>query len=228
MSLDKIGVKKENVATNKKTQESNSKEVTEYGIQIVKDYKHLPDIKEFENFPEKQMMIKSLDMYTFLMKLVIKDSDFHQIVSRKTGIKTPYLKRSGYSKIAQAFNITTIKLEEEMFEVAGEKHAKCVVRAIVNNLNPEAIKLGIQAVISSGQFSSDEVVTMIEKLGRMRYADGVGIVGMNEIKNDWQRTQHNLRTYAFTRARNRAIADIAGFSIMSAIEISQEIEDEMI
>jgi hypothetical protein len=193
-----------------------------YELQIIDDYKDIQEITEFKHIPSKQLILEAVEMHRFLAKSIIKDSDFHKIG------KGRFLKRSGFRKIAQAFGVTSEQIgKEELFERDGILHARVKVRASLNNIDPKAIEIGMKLLIESNKLSPEEVIRIIQEISKVRYAEGLGVVSMEEIKFGKNKTVHNLIAYAYTRAESRAIADVVGFGVVSATEVDVNSDEEV-
>jgi len=185
-----------------------------YDIQIVENYGDIQTFDDFQYIPSKRAIAESIDMYRYLMKSIIKESDFHYIKENR------FLKRSGFRKIAQAFGITLEQIgEEKVFKEDNEIYARVKVRASLGHVDHKAIEIGMKLLIDSGKINIDEIGKLLMTLSKTRHADGVGIVAMSEIKFGKNQTRHNLVGYAFTRGASRAIADLVGFGVVSATEV---------
>jgi len=185
-----------------------------YEIQLVEDYQGIQEFKEFQYIPSKRAIDEAIDMYRHVMKSIIKPTDFHKIGDNQ------YLKRSGFRKIAQAFGITLEQIgEEEFFEADNVLHCKVKVRASLGHVDHKAIEIGMKLLIDSGQATMEEISKLLLDLSKVRHADGVGIVSLDEIKFDKNKTRHNLQGFAYTRGASRAIADLVGFGVVSATEV---------
>jgi len=208
--IEKPKVKKK--PTQKKTPKQKEEK---YEIQIsAENYGDIQEFSEFQYLPSKRMMAESIDMYRYLMKSIIKDTDFQP---RGDG---RFLKRSGFRKIAQAFGITLEQIgKEEIFEKDSITHARVKVRASLGHVDHKAVEIGMKALIESGTLSPEEISKTLISLSKMRFADGIGIVGMDEIHYEKGQTLHNIIGFAYTRAASRAIADLVGFGVVSATEV---------
>lgn len=194
-----------------KQNQLNPNSITEYPMQLKETYDDLPEIIKPQYYP-KEVISESVDLMRFLVQKIIKKSDFQPIGDNK------FLKRSGYNKIAQAYGITTKKIKEiEIYtNELGALSAKAWVRATLGEVKYQD---GLRLLLEYKQITTEEAFMMIAKLGKVREADGFGEVAMTEIKFEKNKTIHNLKAHAFTRARNRSIADLVGFGVVSAMEV---------
>ena len=131
------------------------------------------------SIPESSIEQVSQDfkLYQYVLQQIVSKSDYQEIGSKS------FLKKSGFRKLATAFQISTELLSEEY------------------NATAEYWKIVVRATLPTG-----------------RYADGVGICEKSE-KNKI-RTIHDTYATAYTRATNRAIADLIGMGQVSAEEVS--------
>jgi len=192
-----------------------------FELSLTKDYGEIKEFDDFQYLPSKRAMAEAIDMYRYLMKSIIKDSDFHYIKDNR------YLKRSGFRKIAQAFGITLEQIgKEEIYERDGIKHARVKVRASLGHIDHKAVEIGMKALIESGKLTPEEISQTLINLSKTRFADGVGIVSEDEIRYDKGKTEHNLIGFAYTRGASRAIADLVGFGVVSATEVDVNEDDD--
>lgn len=110
----------------------------------------------------------------------------------------------------------------EDFQKIGEKHhpKKSFVRKIQRFFN-------VSCEIVQDEPLRDEKGKIVAWLAKARaihlatgaYQEADGSCGFDEKKQPNQRTIHNIRAHAITRAKNRAILDLVGFGDVSAEEI---------
>ena len=187
----------------------------EYAIQVQEEYKDLADYQLVHY--SKDAIRESVALYRFLFKEIIKPSDFQPIGDNQ------FLKKSGYRKIAEAYGISLEQVgETEYFEKNGNEYAKVKVKASLGQVEYEK---GLKMLIDSKMISVEEAIQMIAKLGKVRSTIGVGILGMHEIKFAKNRNYHNLEGHAYTKGANRAIGDLVGFGIVSAMEVDVNSEN---
>jgi hypothetical protein len=107
-----------------------------------------------------------------------------------------FVKRSGWSKIANAYGLSTELLREEI-ERDGEEQP---VRA-------------------------HAVVRAISKFGRFADGDGACAINEPRFRSSSgrQKVEHDLPATAVTRATNRAISNLVGFGQVSAEEIDADV-----
>lgn len=112
----------------------------------------------------------------------------------------------------------------EDFQKIGEKHhpKKSFVRKIQRFFN-------VSCEIVQDEPLRDEKGKIVAWLAKARaihlatgaYQEADGSCGFDEKKQPNQRTIHNIRAHAITRAKNRAILDLVGFGEVSAEEIGE-------
>jgi hypothetical protein len=137
-------------------------------------------------------VIASMHAYQALLPRLLDESDF-QVASRdKDGKERKFVKRSGWRKIARAFNLSVVLVSHRVERDADGTaiRAEAVVRAIAPN--------GL-CQDGDGYCSIDE--TRFEKAH-----------GRKKLEND-------LRATATTRAKSRAISDLVGMGDVSAEEL---------
>jgi hypothetical protein len=110
-----------------------------------------------------------------------------------------FVKRSGWSKIANAYGLSTELLREDIERSADHAEGEPV--------------------------RAHAVVRAISKTGR--YADGDGACAVNEPRfrnaSGRQKLEHDLPATAVTRATNRAISNLVGFGQVSAEEVDADV-----
>ncbi len=131
------------------------------------------------SIPESSIEQVSQDfkLYQYVLQQIVSKSDYQEIGSKS------FLKKSGFRKLATAFQIS--------LELVSEEY----------NKDGDYWKIVVRATLKSG-----------------RYADGVGICERGE--KNLQRSIHDMYATSYTRAANRAIADLIGMGQVSAEEVS--------
>lgn len=126
-----------------------------------------------------------------------------------------------YQKIQQALDRA---MPDCIMKIQGrEFRKKHYWRAIATafNLNVECVK----EERTGGDFlepNTGYLVTYRATAPNGRYADGDGSCFSSEKKNSVQKTAHNIRSHAHTRAFNRAVSNLVGFGEVSADEVDQD------
>lgn len=138
-----------------------------------------------------------------------------------------HVNKSGWRKIATAFNVSVETIETQVRVEDGVVKATVTSRASVPNGKTSS---------STGVCASNESNHM-EKLTTNKNADVDEHMGGREgealwIDNAWRRlkppkevNEHNIVATAETRAKNRAISDLVGGGEVSAEEMGAEIMD---
>lgn len=136
---------------------------------------------------DPEQVIASMRAYQDMLPRLLESSDFQQ-----AGRGKKFVKRSGWRKIARAFNLSIVLVDHrvERDDDGNPVRAEVVVRAIAPNG---------QCQDGDGYCSVDEP----------RFEDQQG---RQKIEND-------LRATATTRAKSRAIADLVGMGDVSAEEV---------
>lgn len=127
--------------------------------------------------------------YVKLCSALLDATDIHRIRDDK-GNWREYKKRSAWRKLAVAFNVSAETVEYD--ETRDDDGA--IVRA----------RYTVRALAPNG-----------------RHMDGVGVcdIGERRFKSNKDRAEHDLPATAYTRAANRAFADLFGLGEVSAEEI---------
>lgn len=135
--------------------------------------------------PDVDKAARAMVLFQELKKRVL-DSDDVQTISGKA-----YIKRSGWRKIAFAFNVDTqvVSVEKELLD--APKGWTVTVKA--------------RAVSPGGRIAEDVATCDAEEIKKSRM----------------EPTLHNIETKAATRAINRAISDLVGGGIVSAEELNE-------
>ena len=134
---------------------------------------------------DTEQVVEGMQAYQDLLPKLLDRSDY-----QGTG-SDAFVKKSGWRKIARAFNlsVTIVRIEVGRDEDGKPVRAECVARAIAPN----------------GQMQdADGYCTISEFTGKR----------LNDVK-----LENTLRATATTRAKNRAIADLVGMGEVSAEEV---------
>ncbi len=140
-------------------------------------------------------VVAGMRAYQALLPQLLDASDYQDAGrDKRTGKPRRFVKKSGWRKIARAFNlsveIATLTVDRD--ERGNPTRAECVARAIAPNG---------QVQDGDGYCAADEK--------RFRDADA-----------DKLKLENDLRATATTRAKNRAIADLVGMGEVSAEEVT--------
>lgn len=140
-----------------------------------------------------------------------------------------FIKKSGWRKIATAFNISTETISEERVETDGV--IKWTVKAVATAPNGvEATGIGmatsnesnftekLQEKESKDQTREDIAINYDLALEDVVWVDGA----FRRVKAPREVNEHNLITLASTRAKNRAISDLVGGGEVSQEEMTAE------
>lgn len=144
-----------------------------------------------------QEALEAWKAYQDLKTKLLDPSDYQVIVMFQAGkgsVKKPFVKKSGWRKLATAFNISDEVIKEERKEYTDEKGNKYFVQEVT-----------ARATASNG-----------------RIMDGTGSCASNE--RGFAHLEHDVRATAETRGKNRAIADMIGGGDVSAEEVEQQEE----
>ena len=136
-----------------------------------------------------------------------------------------HVNKSGWRKIATAFNVSVETIEDTKFEEGGILHFKVKARATAPN-GKAATGVGMcssnesnfMEVVAKGDMDRDEAEKRADNPDNMLKVDG----NWRELKDPREVNQHNLYATAATRAKNRAISDLVGGGEVSAEEISAD------
>lgn len=149
-------------------------------------------------FPiEPDQVVASMEAYQKLLPRLLEQSDFQDAgKDKKSGKDRKFVKRSGWRKIARAFNLSVVIVRQSVErDIDGTAiRAEVVARAIAPNG---------QCQDGDGYCSIDETRFQEEK-------------GRKKLEND-------LRATASTRAKSRAIADLVGMGEVTAEELDHPV-----
>lgn len=132
-------------------------------------------------------VVRGMTAYQELLPQLLDDSDYQAADGKR------FVKKSGWRKIARAFNlsVTIVEISVERDENGKSTRAECVARAKAPN-------------------------------GQVQDADGYcSIDEFTGKRADDKKLENTLRATATTRAKNRAIADLVGMGEVSAEEVTQ-------
>ncbi|MCA1701456.1 MAG: hypothetical protein LC790_22185, partial [Actinobacteria bacterium] len=144
-------------------------------------------------------VVEGMRAYQRLLRDLLEPSDWQTDGKHGNALEKPFLKKSGWRKIARAFNLS---FERVHSQVERESDGSAV-RA----------EVWIRAVAPNGQYGDGDGYCSADE-GRFK-----SWKGRQKLEND-------LRATATTRAKNRAIADLVGMGEVSAEEIVPAGEQE--
>ena len=137
---------------------------------------------------DSQAVIQGMQAYQRLLHDLLDDSDWQQTGDGK------FLKKSGWRKIARAFNLSVTKISDRV-----ERDAEG---------NPLRAEVVVRAIAPNGTVQDGDGYCAASESRFSRAA------GRQKLEND-------LRATATTRAKNRAISDLVGMGEVSAEEVVQ-------
>ena len=128
------------------------------------------------------------DNFQALKKVILEKDDYQEISMFQQGkgmVKRNFIKKSGWRKLAAAFNLSD--------EIVTEVRKELIPPNFV-------VEIGVKVTAPNG-----------------RFAVGIGSCSSGERK--FAHTEHDVRSTAHTRAKNRAISDLIGGGEVSAEEV---------
>ena len=144
---------------------------------------------------DPEQVVEGMRQYQRLLRDLLEPSDWQTEDKEGRPLERPFLKKSGWRKIARAFNLSF-----ERVSSAVERDEEG---------NPVRGEVWIRAVAPNGQYGDGDGYCSSEEKRFQSWR------GKQKLEND-------LRTTATTRAKNRAIADLVGMGEVSAEEIEAE------
>jgi hypothetical protein len=148
---------------------------------------------------DPERVVDGMRQYQRLLRDLLEPSDWQSGDKNGNQLERPFLKKSGWRKVARAFNLS--------FELV---HAR-----VERDEDGTAVRaeVWIRAVAPNGQFGD---------------GDGYCSADEGRFKS-WrvrQKLENDLRSTATTRAKNRATADLVGMGEVSAEEIAPAGDEE--
>jgi hypothetical protein len=144
---------------------------------------------------DPEQVVDGMRQYQRLLRDLLEPSDWQTEDKEGRPLDRPFLKKSGWRKIARAFNLS---FERVRSEVERDEQG-----------SPVRAEVWIRAVAPNGQYGDGDGYCSLDE-GRFK-----GSKGRQKLEND-------LRSTATTRAKNRATADLVGMGEVSAEEIEAE------
>lgn len=141
-----------------------------------------------------EQLAESFREYQELLPKLLEDSDYQSAgFDKKTGKERKFVKKSGWRKIATAFDLDVVRVSDSVeYDANGSP-----VRAMA-------------------------VWRAVSPSGRSMEGDGYCSVDEDRFKrpDSRKKLENDLRATATTRAKNRAISDLVGMGDVSAEEVS--------
>lgn len=181
----------------------------------------LPQLDD-DSSVEKDSLIQPVDNIDEVVELYDQFEEIKSDLLDKddiTNIKGRiHVNKSGWRKIATAFNVSVEVVEENVWVDDGIVKAKVKAKATAPN-GKESVNISMTASNESNFMDDDAPVPEKPR----------NDPGYLKIDGKWRRlkdpkevNEHNILTMAATRAKNRAISDCVGGGDVSAEEIGKE------
>ena len=142
---------------------------------------------------DPSQVVEGMRLYQQLLKDLLEPSDWQTHDKQGRPLERPFLKKSGWRKIARAFNLSFERVDSR---VEREEDG-----------TPVRAEVWIRAVAPNGQFGDGDGYCSADEVRFKSWR------GRQKLEND-------LRSTATTRAKNRATADLVGMGEVSAEEIA--------
>jgi hypothetical protein len=143
-------------------------------------------------------VVEGMRQYQQLLRDLLEPSDWQTEDKNGNPLERPFLKKSGWRKIARAFNLS---FERVHSRVERDEDG-----------SPVRAEVWIRAVAPNGQYGDGDGYCSADEVRFKSWK------GRQKLEND-------LRSTATTRAKNRATADLVGMGEVSAEEIAPASED---
>ena len=140
-----------------------------------------------------EQVVEGMRAYQRLLKELLEPSDWQTHDKQGRPLDKPFLKKSGWRKIARAFNLS---FERVHSRVERDEDG-----------TPVRAEVWIRAVAPNGQYGDGDGYCSADEVRFKSWK------GRQKLEND-------LRSTATTRAKNRATADLVGMGEVSAEEIA--------
>jgi hypothetical protein len=149
-----------------------------------------PPSREVLQPMDTDSVVQGMTAYQEMLPKLLTESDYQE-----AGRGKKFVKKSGWRKIARAFNLSVLVLSVDVERDGEGKPVRATTIA--------------RAMAPNGQVSdADGYCSVDEKRFR-------------EQRQDSAKTENDLRATATTRAKNRAISDLVGMGEVSAEEVEQ-------
>jgi hypothetical protein len=146
-----------------------------------------------------EQVVEGMRAYQQLLRDLLEPRDWQTHDKHGHPLDRPFLKKSGWRKIARAFNLS---FERVHSHIDRDEHG-----------TPVRAEVWIRAVAPNGQYGDGDGYCSADE-GRFQ-----SWKGRQKLEND-------LRTTATTRAKNRSIADLVGMGEVSFEEIAPAGEED--
>ena len=148
---------------------------------------------------DPERVVEGMRQYQRLLRDLLDPSDWQTEDKNGNPLERPFLKKSGWRKIARAFNLSFERVDSR---VEREEDG-----------TPVRAEVWIRAVAPNGQFGDGDGYCSADEVRFKSWK------GRQKLEND-------LRSTATTRAKNRATADLVGMGEVSAEEIAPGGEED--
>lgn len=178
---------------------------------------------------QKQGVVKPVDDLDEVAGLYEKFEEIKEKIIDSNDLVTisgePHVTKSGWRKIATAFNVSTEMVESEKEVEMDVIHYTATVRAEAPN-GKTVTGTGMASSNESNfmEFVADPNKKSEDEVEKARSKDDVMLVDGNlrRLKDPRAVNHHNLLALAETRAKNRAISDLVGGGEVSAEEMGKD------
>ncbi len=179
-------------------------------VPVPQDQVTLPEVQIVRPFINAVQAKKAWLEYQELKKSFLDPNlDYQSIPMFQKGkgmVKKSFIKKSGWRKLATAFNLSIEIVKEERKEHLAMEYKH---KDKITSIETIEIKPGFVVEVTA------KVIAM-----NGRYMYGLGSCASNE--RDFSKLEHDIRATAETRAKNRAISDLIGGGEVSAEEIEEQ------
>jgi hypothetical protein len=146
-----------------------------------------------------EQVVEGMRAYQRLLRELLEPKDWQTHDKQGRPLAKPFLKKSGWRKIARAFNLSFERVDSR---VERDEHGA-----------PVRAEVWMRAVAPNGQYGDGDGYCSADEVRFKSWK------GRQKVEND-------LRSTATTRAKNRATADLVGMGEVSAEEIAPGGEEE--
>jgi hypothetical protein len=146
-----------------------------------------------------EQVVEGMRAYQRLLRELLEPKDWQIHDKQGRPLDKPFLKKSGWRKIARAFNLSFERVDSR---VERDEHGA-----------PVRAEVWMRAVAPNGQYGDGDGYCSADEVRFKSWK------GRQKVEND-------LRSTATTRAKNRATADLVGMGEVSAEEIAPGGEED--
>lgn len=188
-----------------------------------------PDSEPLPASPDENSLLKPVDNIDEVVEVYdafeeIKEKLLTQSDTTSIGDGV-HVNKSGWRKIATAFNVSIETVEDKTWEEDGIIHYKVIAKATAPN-GKTATGVGMCSsnesnflrFVAKSKFDRDAAEEKSDNPDNLLKVDG----SWRELKEPREVNQHNLFATAATRAKNRAISDLVGGGEVSAEELTAD------